>query len=67
MNIPHRAADIPPSFKELLVPNKVQYVFCPGNVGNRETMDWIKTLSGNSHFVKGDFDETKDIPEVKTV
>lgn len=30
-------------------------------------MDWIKTLSGNTHFVKGDFDDTKDIPEVKTI
>lgn len=62
-----RAADLPESFKELLVPNKVQYVFCTGNVGCREASDWIKTLSGNSHFVKGDFDESKELPETKVV
>ncbi|CAD8110907.1 unnamed protein product [Paramecium sonneborni] len=66
-NIPQRAADLPPQFKDLLVPNKVQYVFCTGNVGNRETQDWLKTLSGNTHFVKGDFDEVKDMPETKVV
>ncbi|CAD8080603.1 unnamed protein product [Paramecium primaurelia] len=53
--------------EDLLVPNKVQYVFCTGNVGNRETTDWLKTLSGNTHLVKGDFDESKDIPETKII
>lgn len=67
LNIPMRASDLPPQFKELLVPNKVQYVFCTGNVGNRETQDWLKSLSGNSHLVKGDFDDNKDLPEYKSV
>ncbi|CAD8093892.1 unnamed protein product [Paramecium sonneborni] len=66
-NIPSRASDLPLQFKELLVPNKVQYVFCTGNVGNSETTDWLKTLSGNTHIVKGDFDEAKDIPETKII
>ena len=56
-HIPMRAADLPDKFKELLVPNKVQYVFCTGNVGTRETTDWIKTLSSSTHIVKGEFDE----------
>jgi hypothetical protein len=28
--------DIPDKFKELLLPNKMQYVLSPGNVGSRE-------------------------------
>lgn len=66
-NIPMRAAGLPEQFKELLVPNKVHYVFCTGNTGCRETSDWIKTLSGNTHFIKGDFDENKELLEVKSV
>lgn len=62
-----RAADLPEKFKELLVPNKVQYVFCTGNVGCRETTDWVKTLSGHSNFVRGDWDESKELPDFKVV
>eukprot|EP01016_Furgasonia_blochmanni_P048403 TRINITY_DN71_c0_g1_i2.p5 TRINITY_DN71_c0_g1~~TRINITY_DN71_c0_g1_i2.p5 ORF type:complete len:122 (-),score=36.89 TRINITY_DN71_c0_g1_i2:612-977(-) len=56
-HIPSRAIDIPEEFKELLVPNKVQNVLCTGNVGSRETLDWLKSLSSNFQIVKGDFDE----------
>ena len=36
MHIPQRAVDIPDKFKELLLPNKLQYVLSPGNIGSRE-------------------------------
>ena len=36
IHIPQRATDIPEQFKDLLVPNKMQYVISPGNVGSRE-------------------------------
>ena len=36
LHIPQRAVDIPDKFKELLLPNKLQYVLTPGNVGSRE-------------------------------
>ena len=36
IHIPQRAADIPEKFKDLLLPNKMQYVISPGNVGSRE-------------------------------
>ena len=36
IHIPHRATDIPDKFKDLLLPNKMQYVISPGNVGSRE-------------------------------
>ena len=36
IHIPQRATDIPEQFKDLLVPNKMQYVISPGNIGSRE-------------------------------
>jgi len=36
LHIPQRAVDIPDKFKELLLPNKLQYVLSPGNIGSRE-------------------------------
>ena len=36
IHIPQRAADIPEKFKDLLLPNKMQYVISPGNVGSKE-------------------------------
>ena len=66
MFIPQRSPDINEQFKTILTPNKVQHVLCLGNVGNRETLDWLKSLSNDFHNVKGDLDEG-DIPEKKLV
>jgi vacuolar protein sorting-associated protein 29 len=41
-------------------------VICTGNIGNRETTDWLKTICGEVHLVRGDFDST-DLPQDKTV
>jgi len=46
-HVPTRALDIPDKFKELLQPNKVHNVICTGNVGNKDTADWLKGLSSN--------------------
>jgi vacuolar protein sorting-associated protein 29 len=62
MFIPQRSPDITEQFKAILTPNKVQHVLCLGNIGNRESYDWLKSLSNDFHSVKGDFDEG-DIPE----
>lgn len=32
LHVPHRAQDLPPKFKELLKPNKVDHVLCCGNL-----------------------------------
>jgi len=59
IHIPQRAAEIHEKFKELLLPNKMQYVLSPGNVGSREvslltqpnhisfsqTVDWLENLA----------------------
>ena len=66
-HIPMRAIEIPAKFKEMLVPNKVQHVLCTGNLGNKETVDWVKGLSSNIHIVSGDFDLDATLPDNKVV
>jgi vacuolar protein sorting-associated protein 29 len=66
MFVPDRCADIPEQFKNILIPNKLQYVLSLGNNGSRESYDWLKSLSNNYHSVKGEYDEG-NLPEVKTV
>jgi vacuolar protein sorting-associated protein 29 len=67
MYVPDRCADISEQFKNILIPNKIQYVLSLGNNGSRESYDWLKSLSNNFHAVKGDFDDNNNLPEVKTV
>jgi vacuolar protein sorting-associated protein 29 len=67
MYVPDRCADIPEQFKNILIPNKIQYVLSLGNNGSRESYDWLKSLSNNFHAVKGDFDDNNNLPEIKTV
>lgn len=66
-HIPMRAFEVPAKYKEILTPNKVNAVFCTGNLGSRETFDWCKSLSPIFHVVKGDYeDETlTEFPEDK--
>lgn len=68
-HIPHRAAEVPVKYREMITPNKVSTVVCTGNMGSREVHDWAKSLSGNFHSVKGDFEDEaiKDLPEEKIV
>jgi vacuolar protein sorting-associated protein 29 len=66
-HIPQRAIEIPSKFKEMLIPNKVQHVLCTGNLGNKETLDWVKGLSTSIHIVAGDFDMDVTLPETKVV
>ena len=66
MFVPQRSQDIDPQFKAILIPNKLQHVLSLGNIGSRESYDWLKSLSNDFHSVKGDFDEG-DMPEKKLV
>ena len=66
MFVPQRSQDIDPQFKTILIPNKLQHVLSLGNIGSRESYDWLKSLSNDFHGVKGDFDEG-DMPEKKNV
>ena len=66
MFVPQWSPDINEQFKSILIPNKLQHVLSLGNIGSRESYDWLKSLSNDFHTVKGDFDEG-DIPEKKVV
>ena len=66
MFVPQRSQDIDPQFKTILIPNKLQHVLSLGNIGSRESYDWLKSLSNDFHSVKGDFDEG-DMPDKKVV
>ncbi len=66
MFMSQRSPDINEQFKSLLIPNKIQHVLSLGNIGSRESYDWLKSLSNDFHTVKGDFDEG-EIPEKKVV
>ena len=66
MFVPQRAPDVDPQFKAILIPNKLQHVLSLGNIGSRESYDWLRSLSSDFHGVKGDYDEG-DMPETKLV
>ena len=66
MFVPQRAPDIDPQFKAILIPNKLQHVLSLGNIGSRESYDWLRSLSNDFHGVKGDYD-IGDMPEKKLV
>ena len=67
LHIPHRANVIPARFKKLLVPGKIQHILCTGNLVERGTYDYLKTLASDVHVVRGDFDEGSTYPENKVV
>ncbi|KAK1193582.1 VPS29 protein, partial [Pygoscelis papua] len=54
-------------FKKLLVPGKIQHILCTGNLCTKDTYDYLKTLAGDVHVVRGDFDENLNYPEQKVV
>lgn len=61
-HIPHRVHDLPPKFKKLLVPGKIQQIICTGNVCDKETFEYLRTVSPDVHVVRGDFDEDPRYP-----
>ena len=61
LHIPHRIHDLPSKFKKLLVPGKIQQILCTGNVCDRETYDYLRTVAADVHVVRGDYDEVRCI------
>jgi vacuolar protein sorting-associated protein 29 len=57
LHIPHRAHDLPAKFRKLLVPGKIQQILCTGNVCDRETYEYLRTIAGDVYVVRGDYDE----------
>ncbi|KAJ7262306.1 Metallo-dependent phosphatase-like protein [Mycena haematopus] len=67
LHIPHRTHDLPAKFKKLLVPGKIQQILCTGNVCDKETYEYLRTISPDVNVVKGDYDETSAFPSSITV
>ncbi|KAJ7078924.1 Metallo-dependent phosphatase [Mycena belliarum] len=67
LHIPHRTHDLPSKFKKLLVPGKIQQILCTGNVCDKETYEYLRTISPDVNVVKGDYDETSNFPSSITV
>ncbi|XP_048370796.1 vacuolar protein sorting-associated protein 29-like [Sphaerodactylus townsendi] len=67
LHIPHRCSSLPAKFKKLLVPGKIQHILCTGNLCIKDSYDYLKTLAGDVHVVRGDFDEGLSYPEQKIV
>ena len=50
-HIPHRATDIPPKFKALLVPGKIHHILCPGNLCTKVSVCRAVSLTHVAHHV----------------
>ena len=59
LHIPHRAHDLPAKFRKLLVPGKIQQILCTGNVCDRETYEYLRTVASDVCVVRGDYDEVR--------
>lgn len=62
LHIPFRAHDLPAKFKKLLVPGKIQQIICTGNVCNTDYLHYLRTIAGDVHVVKGDYDDNPHFP-----
>jgi len=67
LHIPHRTNTLPPQFKKLLVPGRIQHILCTGNLCTKESFDYLRTLANDVHVVKGDLDELSTYPDQKVV
>ncbi|GAA5853514.1 hypothetical protein JCM5353_000829 [Sporobolomyces roseus] len=62
LHIPNRAHDLPSKFKKLLVPGKIGQILSTGNITDRETWDYLKSVAPDLRGVRGDWDETPSLP-----
>ncbi|KAG5536657.1 hypothetical protein RHGRI_024170 [Rhododendron griersonianum] len=67
LHIPHRAPDLPPKFKSMLVPGKIQHIICTGNLCIKEVHDYLKTICSDLQITQGEYDEETRYPETKTL
>ena len=56
--------EINKQFNTILAPNKVQHVLSLGNIGNRMSYDWLKSLSTDFHEVN--FDKNDVMLQIKS-
>ncbi|KAI1006451.1 hypothetical protein K3495_g1770 [Podosphaera aphanis] len=56
LHIPDRAIDIPAKFKKLLTPGKIGQTLCLGNLTDKTTFEYLRTIAPELKIVKGRFD-----------
>ncbi|KAJ3106210.1 hypothetical protein HDU97_006843 [Phlyctochytrium planicorne] len=64
LHIPHRAVDLPPKFKKLLVPGKIHQILCTGNLTTHAVYTYLRTVSSSILSVLGDFDDLSSSPPI---
>jgi vacuolar protein sorting-associated protein 29 len=67
VEIPRRCVDIPPKFKKLLVPGKIQHMILTGNIGSHEMIDFLRTVCPDMQGAKGDMEEFLTLPGGRAV
>lgn len=50
----------------LQVPGKIQRILCTGNLVDKETHQYLRTIAGDLTTVKGEFDDV-DLPQTKVI
>ncbi|TNY21160.1 Metallo-dependent phosphatase-like protein [Rhodotorula diobovata] len=62
LHIPNRAHDLPAKFKKLLVPGKIGQILSTGNITDRETWEYLRSVAPDLRGVRGDCDEVRLSP-----
>ncbi|KAJ1822432.1 Vacuolar protein sorting-associated protein 29 [Coemansia sp. RSA 2599] len=57
IHIPQRAADIPAKFRKLLVPGKIDQILCTGNLTDRATYEYLRSITPDLHIARGEYDD----------
>ncbi|KAK1772603.1 Metallo-dependent phosphatase [Phialemonium atrogriseum] len=68
LHIPDRALDIPAKFRKLLAPGKIGQTLCLGNLTDKHTYEYLRTIAPDLKIVKGRFDvEATSLPLTQVV
>lgn len=68
LHIPDRALDIPAKFKKLLAPGKISQTLCLGNLTDRSTYEYLRTIAPDLKIVRGRMDvEATSLPLTSVV
>ncbi|KAG8881902.1 Vacuolar protein sorting-associated protein 29 [Tulasnella sp. 331] len=62
LHIPYRTHDLPAKFKKLLVPGKIQQIICTGNVCDKDTYEYLRTIASDVVVARGDYDDNMAFP-----
>ncbi|KAI5458117.1 Metallo-dependent phosphatase-like protein [Mariannaea sp. PMI_226] len=68
LHIPDRALDIPAKFKKLLAPGKIGQTLCLGNLTDKHTYEYLRSIAPDLKIVKGRYDvEATSLPLTQLV